>query len=62
MWKVFNFVGREQAKNVETKPNSGYYLMQQEREMCFNRHTKITWPDKKSRLHDFGEDQNHDIL
>lgn len=33
LWKVFNFVGREQGKKVEIKPNSGYYLMQQERGM-----------------------------
>lgn len=31
MWKVFDFVGREQGGKIEIKLNSGYYLMQQER-------------------------------
>lgn len=33
MWKVFIFIGREQGKKVEIKENSGYYLVQEERDV-----------------------------
>lgn len=33
MWKVFIFIGREQGEKVEIKENSGYYLLEEEREV-----------------------------
>lgn len=59
MWKVFNFVGREQGEKTEIKLNSGYYLMQQERsesQLLLQQTLSIL---KNKSLHNFSEDQKH---
>lgn len=59
MWKVFDFVGREQGEKIEIKLNSGYYLMQQERSESQLLLQQTLSTLKTKSLHNFSEDQKH---